>query len=402
MPFPYETIETFVAKLKTLKQDQHVNFDVDVRQYANTVCNNGIVSGTHVDPAGKWKSIAFLINTPGSKVSQVVEYLEPLIPTYGNAIVSLIHQNNKLSPFLFVDSTTFDTSYTFLSLGGGDTDHETWGTIQKWNNSHFAMVAKIDAEKSEIIEKANKFNNLVDNNEDMFTKYVEVHLAPKYPHIQMFTYNCKIFFNSYEIVEHCSKMNPPTTLNINHIRVFNGDIFKVVQEDLVQAQTQPTQTTQDEKDTIATFEFVGDKGAISVQQQDFINKPVDPIDNSIYDDMPALIPPTPLVQSISETPAIPTIPSIPSIPATPAIPSIPSIPTIPATPAIPTIPTTPSIPVQETHYKIGDGTFHSLEYLNMCYELPACSLKALFEQSPHDPNLMICKLSDDIMSGFKK
>lgn len=402
---PYETIETFVAKLKTLNPEHHVNFDVSKRQVTNPryVEGRDRVEGyqTSFDDSG-WKAIAFLMvnekigvsDSGASKVSEVLEYLEPLVETHADSIVCLIHSEEPSPPFYFIDSSACKPVYNFMRLGDDNVDHETWGRTQKWNNCHLKQIARNEFDKKSILSKIERFNEVADNNKELFSGFVQLILAPSFQNIQMFTYDGKMFFSWVEIDEYCKVQTPPrVNVNPSEIRIFNQKIIEWSAESSSTASNSTASSSTASSSTvstdaacskpdpqISTFDFVGDKGEILVTD----DKPSKSLSQSV---------PTPV--SSGEDVVIPTSTSLISdqIPMIPRIPS--PIPTIPRMPS--PVPVSPSSP----RYKIGELIFNTVEDLTKAYALKPESIKVLFEQSPSDPMLLICQLSDDIMSGFK-
>lgn len=414
--YPYETVGSFVAKLKLLDPKTSVNFDVKTRQVVIVNYTNSLYKITHEFETEKWDCIAFLnTNSNGSKVSEVLEYLEPFGETHKESIVALMKHNTDSAQFYFIDNGS--SVHSFLML-----EEETWGRSQKWANCHLAENSKIEHAKAMILKKAEKVNTIICGDRNLFNLYVTTTLAPKYPKIKMASFDGTIFFNTTDITEYCKQLGK--VVKYHEIVICNSTqedreqwitAAKAIQE-AASSKQKPAQNSsvtisENPKDTIVTFDFVGDKGQISITQpeSDRISSPVPScpwVPSPLYDSVPDLIPQIPVLQTPIPRSPIPLI-SIPDfIPKMPRLASPKPVSPRPVSPR-PASPRPvspkpiPQTPISQTKYQIDNTTFNSLSELTQTYDLTADSIKSLFVPTPTNPNLWICKLNADIMSGFK-
>ena len=181
--YKYETISSFVTRLKTLRGEDKININSTSIYFKNIEYNDKleIIDNKWKGTAAKWNVVYVQIGT--ATISQVIKLLEPHVEKNASALIQ-IYFDEKTSKLIKSGGETSVTTYTITTLDTKEMDP---------TKTHIVSddVLRITSKK-EFDEKIEKYNALTENNAFLLKQYLIV-ICKLYPLLSIYVIGIKVF-----------------------------------------------------------------------------------------------------------------------------------------------------------------------------------------------------------------
>ena len=207
--YDYETISSFVEKLKTLPAEDEINIEICSYNKVFIDCNDkGLIQRHYADD--KWNSLYL---TPGkTRVSEALKVLEPLtekngsclIEFYTDGLYKLINRNS-----MGIQKTHTIVPFEYNDLNVRKTHIFTEEQYMKW-------------QKQEFYKNLEHFMKLTKNDENMLCDYL-IKCCVDYPKLDIYIVDTEVFTAFEDVKERFSKLEKKhfvKDLNVKNLSFF--------------------------------------------------------------------------------------------------------------------------------------------------------------------------------------
>lgn len=186
MSYPYETIESFVKRLKNLPPTDYVNVKVKFNSMSLLSVNEtGTIKRLWVyDINQEWNCL--YLHDGKTLVSEILETLEPLVEKRGSSLLE--NTNLKL-----IKSDCFETCQVHSIVPFKETDYTKTHIFTK---EHHMKWQEIEFNKN-----LEQFTKLTDSNQAVLIEYLKL-CCSKYPELTIYYIDSKVFVTFENLLEH--------------------------------------------------------------------------------------------------------------------------------------------------------------------------------------------------------
>ena len=190
--YEYETISSFVEKLKTLSPTDYINVAVNLCNILYIHCNDdGLIQRSFIYGIDNWNSLYLL---PGKTlISDALKTLEPLIEKKGSCLIELYVNTNR--SYQLINSNTLDVikTYAIVPLQNND--------INVRKTHIFTEEHHVKWQKDDFLKNLEHFTKLTKNNKRMLHDYLET-CCIDYPKLDIYVIDTEVF-TDFESIKEC-------------------------------------------------------------------------------------------------------------------------------------------------------------------------------------------------------